>query len=276
MLPYNHFWTVFTEREMIESKFNKSIEKSRQMFVDYEQYSSNRIQRYESTLDNVIRNKAKNLSEYRKAGFGGSNDDIVKANYIETLKLQLLSENTDSLRRSALAWIDEANQGASVWNAFLVGNVENISNAIKSWNEKLSDFSEPVLSNETISGNDILPFDKNKESYKAANNGLVELNMIYTETKGLNFNTLWSGIILFLMLLFPYILQKRNEKAKGYYSLIPSLKSNQVTQKKRYEKVIIKEKTNKNLGLNSNIDNQINTSHNDRPNNNDDIYGGTF
>ena len=141
MLPYNHFWTVFTKREMIESQFNKSIEKSRQMFVDYEQYSSDRIQRYESTLDNVIRNKAKNLSEYRKAGFNGSNDDIVKANYIETLKLQLLSENTDSLRRSALAWIDEANQGASVWNAFLVGNVENISNAIKSWNEIFQNLS---------------------------------------------------------------------------------------------------------------------------------------
>lgn len=276
MLPYNHFWTVFTKREMIESQFNKSIEKSRQMFVDYEQYSSDRIQRYESTLDNVIRNKAKNLSEYRKAGFNGSNDDIVKANYIETLKLQLLSENTDSLRRSALAWIDEANQGASVWNAFLVGNVGNISNAIKSWNEKLSDFSEPVLSNETISGNDILPFDKNKESYKAANNGLVELNMIYTETKGLNFNTLWNGFILFLMLLFPYILQKRNEKAKGYYSLLPLWKNNNVAQRKRYKYVIKNEKSNDNLGLNGDIDDQINTSYNDSHNNNDDIYGGTF
>ena len=99
--------------------------------------------------------------------------------------------------------------------------------------------------------------------------------MIYTETKGLNFNTLWNGFILFLMLLFPYILQKRNEKAKGYYSLIPSLKNNNVAQRKRYKYAIKNEKSNDNLDLNGNIDDQINTSYNDSPNNND-IYGGTF
>ena len=275
MLPYNHFWTVFSEREQIESKFNTSIEKSRQMFVDYDQYSNDRIQKYESTLDNIVRNKAHNSITYRKAGFVGSNDDIVKANYIETLKLQLLSENTDSLRQSALAWIDEANQGASVWNAFLVGNVENISEAIKGWNEKLSDVSKPVLSNENLSGSEILPFDENKESYKAAANELLELSKIYTETKGFSVNTLWSGIILFLMILFPYFLQKRNEKAKGYYTLIPSMKNNHAPQKKHKTK-IIKEDSDDIFGVNNNIEEPIHTSYNDSSNNNDDIYGGTF
>lgn len=274
MLPYNHFWTVFSEREQIESLFNKSIEKSRQMFVDYDQYSNDRIQNYEITLDSVIRNKTQNLSEYLKAGFVGTNDDMIKGNYVETLKLQLLSENTDSLRQSALAWIDEANQGASIWNAFLVGNVENISNAIKGWNDKLSDVSKPVLSNESILGNDILPFDENKESYKAANNGFVELRKIYTGTNGFSLNTLWSGIILFLMILFPYFLQKRNEKAKGYYSLIPR-KNNLVTEKKLH-KTNKKNKGYNDLGLNSNIDEQTNTSDDDSSNQNDDIYGGTF
>lgn len=253
MIPYNHFWIVFSEREQIESKFNTSIEKSRQMFVDYDLYSNDRILKYEIMLDNIIRNKARNSSEYQNAGFVGSNDDIVKANYIETLKLQLLSENTDSLRQSALAWIDEANQGVSIWNAFLVGNVKNISDAIKGWNKRLNEVSKPVLSNELLSGSDILPFDANTESYKAAANELLELSKIYTETKGFSVNALWNGIILFLMIFFPYFLQKRNEKAKGYYSLIPSMKNNNASQKKHNK-----------------------TNYNDSQNDNDDLYIGTF
>lgn len=277
MLPYNHFWTVFSERKQIETNFNTSIKKSRQMFVDYEQYSNDRILRYENTLDNIIQNKTKEPKKYHNAGFVGDNDNIIKGNYVETLKLQLLSENTDSLCRSALAWLDEANQGASVWNAFLVGNVENISNAMKGWDEKLNDVSKPILSNETISGNDIRPFDENKESYKTANNSLVELSKIYTGAKGLSFNTLWSGTILFLMLLFPYLLQKRNEKAKGYYTLIPSMKKNQTHQGMRNKTNNKKdENTDGILELNNNTDNPFNTPYNSVTNNDDDIYGGTF
>lgn len=278
MLPYNHFWNVFSEREQIESMFNTSIEKSRQMFVDYDQYSNDRIRMYENTLDNIIRNKTQNPNKYRKAGFDGSNDNIIKGNYVETLKLQLLSENIDSLCLSASAWIEKASQNTSVWNAFLVGNVKNISNAIKGWNETLSDVSKPILSNETISGNDIHPFDENKESYKTANNGFAELNKIYTEAKGFSFTTLWSGIILFFMILFPYLLQKRNEKAKGYYYLIPSsIKNNQIYQEMQHKTNNKKKEDNDDIfEQNDNTDNPINTPYNSVTNNDDDIYGGTF
>lgn len=271
MLPYNHFWNVFSEREQIVSMFNTSIEKSRQMFVDYEQYSDDRIQRYENTLDNIIRNKTQNPSEYQNVGFSGSNDDMIKGNYVETLKLQLLSENTDSLRRSALTWIEKTNQGASVWNAFLVGNVKNISDAIKGWNETLYEVSNHVLSNEAVSGDSIRPFDENKDSYRAANNGLVELDKIYTKSKGFSFNTLWSGIFLFLMMLFPYFLQRRNEKAKGYYSLIPSIMNNRAHQKIRNK---TKDKVKEDADDTSELNNEM--PYNSVTNDNEDIYGGTF
>ena len=86
--------------------------------------------------------KVTNPLEYRNAGFSGNSDALQKENYIHTLQLQLLSQNTDSLQTLALKWIESANQGASVWNAFLIGNIDKISDAIKSWNSTLVQVSE--------------------------------------------------------------------------------------------------------------------------------------
>lgn len=280
MIPYNHFWNVFSEREQIESQFNISIERSRQMFEDYEQYADQRIRNYGATLSEIIGNKDIDYSTYVKAGFSGFDDGIVKDNYIETLKLQLLSENTDSLRQAAMEWIDRANQGASVWNAFLVGNVENISDAIKGWNEELNTVSTPILSNENALGGDVAAFDENQESYEFANSGLVALRQIYTEETGVNITTLWTGVILLFMLLLPYLLQRRNEKARGYYSLLNFKKGS----KSKAESVndVRSKTTRKDSSTWSPVSSE--TPSRDRSRNinrntqsaNDDIFSGTF
>lgn len=254
MLPYNHFWSVFSEREQIETKFNQAIGLSRQMFDDYDQYSDSRIAAYKETLDNVIKGKSENPEAYAKAGFDGVNDIMVKDNYIETLKLQLKSENTDSLRRSAIEWIDNANQGASVWNAFLIGNINKISDAVDGWNKLLSEASAPKLSNEA--GN-AKPFDSEMSSCASVKSELKQLQNTYAQTSGVSINTIWTGIVLFMMLIFPYFLQSRNLKAAGYYSLFPT------SSKRRAVPTENK----------SNAENhaECETSDSDA-----DIYGGTF
>jgi hypothetical protein len=261
MIPYNHFWSVFAERGLIEPKFTSAIEKSRQMFVDYDQYSKERIATYSDYLTSLISNKETNRDAYLKAGFGTSNDELVKGNYETTLKLQLLSQNTDSLRNLALDWINDANQGASVWNAFLVGNLNMISDAIEGWNQKLYEVSIPVLSNER---NDsiytVKPFDQERSSFKAANAELISLRNLFKNSNGINLNTIITGIMLFLMLLFPYFLQKRNTRATGLYSLIPQTRiGNRIKQPKS----IRKESENTEF---------VGTTT--QPS--DDIYGGTF
>lgn len=262
MIPYNHFWSVFSERDQIEPKFTSAIEKSRQMFLNYDQYSKDRIATYSDFLYSIVANKENARTDYLNAGFLDANDDLVKENYITTLRLQLLSQNTDSLRTSALIWIDEANQGASVWNAFLVGNISMISDAIEGWNQKLYEVSMPVLSNEPKdSTHSVAPFDPNRESFKAANAELTDLRNLFVNSCGINLYTIITGIFLFLMLLFPYFLQKRNEKAKGYYSLIPVNKI--LNGKKHVWKNDVEESSFNNTDP---IQNQSS----------DDIYGGTF
>ena len=221
MLTYNHFWTVLGQHEGIETKFNQAINKSKQMFTDYNAYASDRIEKYDQLLTSVIYNKSNDIATYQKVGFTGIDDQMQKQNYVRTLQLQLLSQNTGRLESVANKWIDGANQGASVWNAFLVGNIKEISAAITSWNETLSSYSKPVLSNEANSEEGIMAFGDNNSAIRDAIRDLTDLRQIYMTDKGVNIQTIWTGAILFVMLLFPYLLQSRNTKANGVYRLLP-------------------------------------------------------
>lgn len=229
MQPYNHFWTVFSSRNDIESLFSTSIEKSKLMFVNYEQYSNKRISSYETLLENAIANKENDKAAYIRAGFKGTNDATIKQIYIETLKLQLQSQNTDSLKTSAIKWIDAANRGATVWNAFLIGNIDKISDAIEGWNNILVEVSKPILSNELDTTK---PFDADMKFCNAVKSDLKQLQNMYTKSDGVSLNTVWTGIILFLMLMFPYFLQKRNTRATGLYFLLPTSSRHKISSPK--------------------------------------------
>lgn len=276
MIPYNHFWTVFAQREEIKSQFNKSIVGAKQMFEDYQEYSNDRIANYSLTLDQIVAQKAKYSTVYRKSGFTASNEQIRKENFVLALKLQLLSQNTDSLQTVANNWIDEANQGASVWNAFLIGNIAQITDAIDKWHSILTDYSKPVLSNEIATGKTVSPFDENKKSIEAATSGLNSLKDVYTNSNGIETNTIITGIILFLMLLFPYMLQSRNLKAHGYYSLIPRMKSkakvqNSTERTSGEDQIISFEEKEENV-----ITNPVSHEPKGREDSGDDLFNGTF
>ncbi len=247
MVPYNHFWNVFDQREQIETQFNAAINASKQMFVDYDAYANDRIATYQQTLETK------------------KNDRLQRETYMHTLQLQLLSQNTDNLKNQALKWIDGANQDASVWNAFLVGNIEEISDAITGWNQTLISYSEPILSNETVTGNEVKAFDTDKTSIKIAISDLKSLINIYEERGGINLISIITAFVLFLMLLFPYFLQKRNTRANGLYFLLPQRERKKTTLSKSQSDI------NENIESIDNIQNDNHTSSDD-----DDIFGGTF
>ncbi len=265
MMSYNHFWGVYSQRQEIEKQFNEAIAKSGSMFDEYDQYVDERLDNY-----------SKRLERLRSAGVITANQ---QQNYYLTLQLQLRNKDQQQIEGQARKWIDKANTGASVWNAFLIGNLNQISTAVKGWEETLDEYSRPMLSNELAEPKAAEPAapktpggksgrkQKNKypehnsqtfrgkpgtgtkESQSPGNtvfNGIdwedekilsfsevrsagglredlfAELQKKYSEDKGLQFNTIWTGLILFAMLLFPYLLQRRNTRAHGYYHLLPA------------------------------------------------------
>ena len=251
MFPYNHFWNVLAERDQIEKEFNTSVTTAKLIFDDYDIYTKDRIANYDAVLDSLMAND----SSFTKTS---------KANYLRALELQLKSENTEYLKELAIQWIDNANSGASVWNAFLIGNIDQITSAINGWRETLVSYSEPVLSNEAKYGNVVTTFATSGDAFTNSLDGLNRLSKIYVKEGGVNVNTIWTGVILFLMLIFPYLLQARNTRANGIYSLFPHFSRK---NKKRREKPIA-----------TDDEGEESESGGERPTDSgsDDLYGGTF
>ena len=127
MVPYAHFWTVFHNRSQVETTFSESIKTTKGMFESYEAYANNRIKEYDKKL-------AQNKTEI-----------VHRTNEVEALRLQLIADNYDALKESAVKWIDNAS-GATVWNVFMIGNIKKIESAIENWNNSLSEFSGKIMS----------------------------------------------------------------------------------------------------------------------------------
>lgn len=198
MVPYAHFWTVFENRTEIETTFSESIKKTKGIFESYEDYANNRIKAYEKKL---IKNKTK---------------DISRKNKVEAITLQLVADNYEALKESAFKWIDNAS-GATVWNVFMIGNIKKIESAIENWNNSLSKFSSKIMSDEP---NGVEPFSSSDPSVTRAKENLNNLRSVYTIMGAPSMLAIGIGALLYILLLFPYIIQSRN--CKSTYRLIGS------------------------------------------------------
>ncbi len=210
MVSMSHFWTVFNQNDDIVAKFNTSINGSKQLFVDYEEYANNRIAVYETNLTEIINNKAQNPDLYKQAQFSDSVvDKIQRDNMVETLKLQLLSSNFEALREQANEWIDRASHGAHTANVFLIGNTREIKSALNNWENQLKSFSAKEMTNEALTG-EVAHFQSNGAQTAIA--GINGLTTAFKTQKPPTAYAIIFGVILYLMLIFPYLIQERNTK----------------------------------------------------------------
>ena len=212
MYPFNHAINVSSEAKNIETTFVEAIASSTKMFDDYERYSQERIKNYKEFLLRVKTNKNIQPSLYQELGFNGKDDDKKIQIEIETLDRQLTA-NYDSLNIVAREWIKRVDQKTSVWNVFLVGNIKEIQSAIQDWSTSLKSFSSVILSTEKLQTHEVLPFDTDEEHIGNIINKLNSLTQIYNpsnESNKLNYKTVLWGIILYILLIFPYLIQVRN------------------------------------------------------------------
>lgn len=191
MVPYAHFWTVFHNRSQVETTFSESIKTTKGMFKSYEAYANNRIKEYDKKL---AQNKTK---------------IVHRTNEVEALRLQLIADNYDALKESAVKWIDNAS-GATVWNVFMIGNIKKIESAIENWNNSLSEFSGKIMSDEP---NGVEPFSSSDPSVTKAKENLNNLRSVYTTMGVPSMLAIGIGVLLYILLLFPYIIQSRNTKS---------------------------------------------------------------
>lgn len=190
-IPYTHFWTVFENRKEIETTFSESIKTTKGMFDSYEVYANNRIKEYD-----------------KKLALDKTNA-VHRSNEVEALRLQIIADNYNALKESAIKWIDNAS-GATVWNVFMIGNIKKIEGAIENWNSSLNNFSSKIMSDEP-SG--VEPFSSSDPSVTIAMGNLNNLRSVYTTMCAPSMLAIGIGVLLYILLLFPYIIQSRNTKS---------------------------------------------------------------
>lgn len=214
--PFLHTWHVQENHIAVEAQFSNSINAAKQLFGEYEKYSEDRITRYSDLMDRVIGWKGvRGHSEFSRFGFINGLEQEQKNLRLQTLRLQLLSSNYDQLRKNALDWIESADKGASVWNIFLVGNIDQIKAAVDSWEKKLQSdsFSGKVLADEEFDrGNTVFKFDEEGKFITATKDGLDLLRSQFTSTGEPSFKGYLIAFIFYLAFILPYYCQPRSSK----------------------------------------------------------------
>lgn len=212
MISMSHFWSVRSRNASIVQQFTTSIENAKQLFSDYEDYSNKRISLYEMGLNTLINNPITRPEIFKRSGLTLEKANIQKDNMVETLQLQLLSSNYYNLKTKALKWIEEANQGASTWNVFLLGNTQEIKSAIDNWENQLKSFSAKEMSNESlVVESEVIPFDST--GARQSIDGIDGLTSAFTTPQKPNVYATIFGLVIYGMLIFPYLIQERHSKS---------------------------------------------------------------
>jgi len=215
LIPYFHFGTVQSQDEEIVKHFTDAISASKQMFADYDSYSMERISNYDHMLGRVITNKSIHPDEFASCGFSNGKEEIQRGNMVKALRLQLISENYDSLKTEATKWIESSSNGASTWNVFLLGNTKEIKTAIHDWNVQLREFANHKMNNEEFNGyNEVKPFEEVSGSLNSVDRGLDGLTTEFTKSAFPPLGSILGAVVLYFALLFPYFLQDRHTKSQ--------------------------------------------------------------
>lgn len=187
---YSHFFTIHAQGNTAKESFLNSVQKAKDIFPEYRNYAAMRINDYSNHLTE---------SGYKKE------------NKVHVLSTRLLPPTLNELEEQCTTWINkDAYKGVTVWNPFLLGNVPYIKKSIENWHQKLYGFSTFKMQNE----NNVSYFDADKTYIQSALSGLEQTQQIYAQWKFPNFLAILTGLICYIMMMFAYFIQTRNNNSE--------------------------------------------------------------
>lgn len=196
MTPVNHFLLLRDNQDKIVSQFTCATDTAKMIFNDFETYANDRIMAINKTYTT------------RKAT--DAEAKLERFNARRALKLQLLGHNYDTIRNTAIDWIDNTVGTPSIYNIMVLGNLNEINKAFMNWNQQLSKFSSFRLSHESKSTSD---FGLDNPRIIKSINILENLKTLYRSPHGIARNTIPVALILGFLLLIPWLIQRRNTKS---------------------------------------------------------------
>jgi len=213
VLPCCYFWQLHGNEDKVLREFNAALSNAGEIFNDYESYADCRIDTYAARLDSIQLVLSGDAYVYGRMGFTAGEEEYQRDNMLLTLRTQMFGLRYQALKDAAHEWIRDARAGASVWNVFIVGNIAEIRRAVMLWEKQLQEIAGGPLSNEGF-----VP-EFYSESVGLAVEGIDGVSRTLSKT---SFSPNSAGvvvcIILYLMLLLPYMIQRRD--GKSVYGLL--------------------------------------------------------
>lgn len=211
------FWSVQGNKDAIESCFVECTNGANDLFMEYERYSELRKARIDSISKTAEALKGINASKA-----------AAQQEFSRAMELQLTPPAYLRFREESKVWLQSASNGVSVWNVFLFGNIRNFRTTVHNWHTQLQQMSEHKMACE---GEETLIFDSKNVLIDNLDNNLLLLGNAF-HVEGFHPLSL-TGIVGFLLLLFPYLVQYRYTKST--YTLFGRSKSYMEWKKKQIE-----------------------------------------
>lgn len=192
-IPFQNFWSVQSRSGEIEGAFRETVDKTREMFDIYDIYAQKRIDDYGQTVTDKCDKKPR-LARTMKDG----------------LEIQLRPEAYKLMRSEADEWLKTASDSSavSVWNVFLLGNMNKMDTTVGRWHEQLATMSEHKMIDEPYETNVFDPQNAALDSVRASIKSTLAL---YRDNSFTPVAPLAAIPALFLFL--PYFIQHRHTKS---------------------------------------------------------------
>lgn len=212
MFPFLHFWTVFSRNDEISTKFERAVRSSESMFDAYDTYAKQRVSQYDEALRPfAMWQEGDDLSIDPVFELDTEDDRIRRDSHVATLKTMLHSSNDSTLRQMAVEWIHGV-RGVSVWNIFVLGNLNEVKEALGQWRSRLVALTEHRMQDEPATA---VSFDADQTVLTRCLYDLNQLSGLYTRSGGPTTLGLLMLLLCYVLMLAPYLLQRRFSKSRA-------------------------------------------------------------
>ena len=215
VFPFSHYFTVSSQKAVIQSKLITNIEQAVGMFDAYEDYANNRLHIYDGRLRSVANAQNVNPSQFRDFGFeDGQNVNEQIDRKMFTLRARLFPSNYEDIKRVASAWLAEQKNTIANWSPTgIVKIVNSAESEITAWRNELKQLSSFRAQGEnSVDFEFPLTFD--------------DVTDKITELGSLSRLSILIALVLYAIILLPYRAIRRHPRFPGCKTLFKSKSNN--------------------------------------------------
>lgn len=210
--PFNHYFTISNQKYQIQYKIQQSITHSQNMFINYEQYSNDRLNNYRDTLADIAKNKKEHykilfnqpqLSEQQQINIImlTFRSLLFPSNYSDTI-------NKDGLKEVAHEWLTGASSINNKWKPISMVNVfKEIENNSNSWK------------NQMVAQSTIHQTLENPTDFNYDLTSTEDIKTILTTLKNPSLLSIILALAAYILMLLSWFVTKRSSKFYGSLTL---------------------------------------------------------